>query len=41
MTQTPRSMDTEGLATFGMCKSLVLALTDLKVLSEGECRGIC
>ncbi len=40
MTQTPRSMDAEGLAALGICESLVLALTDLKVLSEQDARDL-
>ena len=40
MTQTPRSMDAEGLAALGICESLVLALTDLKVISEQDARDL-
>ena len=40
MTQSPRSLDAEGLAALGICESLVLALTDLKVISEEDARDL-
>ena len=40
MTQTPRSMDAEGLAALGICELLVLALTDLKIISEEDARDL-
>jgi hypothetical protein len=40
MTQSPRSMDAEGLAALGICESLVLALTDLNVISDEDARDL-
>jgi hypothetical protein len=39
MTET-RSLNAEGLAALGICESLVLALTDLKVISEQSARDL-
>jgi hypothetical protein len=35
-----RPHDAEGLAALGICESLVLALTDLKVISEQAARDL-
>ena len=32
--------DVEGIAALGICKSLLLALTDLKVISEKDARDL-
>jgi hypothetical protein len=40
MTQHIRSVHAEGLAALGICESLVLALTDLKVISEKDGRDL-
>ena len=40
MTQIIRSADAEGLAALGICESLMLALTDLEVISEEDARGL-
>jgi hypothetical protein len=39
MTEHPGS-DVEGLAALGICESLLLALTDLKVISERDARDL-
>ena len=39
MIHTPQT-NAEGLAALGICESLVIALTDLQVLSEEEARGL-
>jgi hypothetical protein len=39
MTQI-RSVAAEGLAALGICESLVLALTDLRVISERDARNL-
>jgi hypothetical protein len=39
MTQI-RSVAAEGLAALGICESLVLALTDLKIFSEQDARDL-
>jgi hypothetical protein len=36
MTETSRSCDAEGLAALGICESLVLALTERKIISQQE-----
>lgn len=40
MTQTVPFTDAEGLAALGICESLVIALTDLKVISEQDARDL-
>ena len=35
-----RSADAEGLAALGICESLVIALTDLKIISDKDAREI-
>ena len=40
MTQHVRSLDAEGLAALGICESLLLALTDLKILNEQDARDL-
>lgn len=40
MTQHPRSIEAEGLAALGICESLLLAFTDLKVISEQDARDL-
>ena len=40
MTQHIRSADAEGLAALGICESLVLAMTDLKIISEQDARDL-
>ena len=40
MTQVAHSRDAEGLAALGICESLVLALTELKVISERSARDL-
>jgi hypothetical protein len=40
MTEQPRIADAEGLAALGICESLLLALTDLAVISEQGVRGV-
>jgi hypothetical protein len=35
-----RFHDAEGRAALGICESLLLALTDLNVISEGDVRGL-
>ncbi len=40
MTRHQRSIDVDGTAALGICESLLLALTDLKVISDEEARGI-
>lgn len=40
MTQAARSLDAEGLAALGICESLVLALTELKIISEHDARDL-
>jgi hypothetical protein len=32
--------DAKGMAALGICESLLLALTDLNVISEGDVRGL-
>ena len=40
MTQHIRSADAEGLAALGICESLVIALTDLKIISDQDARDL-
>ena len=40
MTQPIRSADAEGLAALGICESLVLALTDLKIITDQDARDL-
>ena len=40
MSQHPRSNDADGFAALGICESLLLALTDLKIISEEEARDL-
>lgn len=40
MIQPIRSLDAEGLAALGICESLVLALTELKIISEKDARDL-
>jgi hypothetical protein len=40
MTTHVRLNDAEGMAALGICESLLLALTDLKILSEKDARDL-
>jgi hypothetical protein len=40
MVQAARTHDAEGLAALGICESLVLALTELKIISELNARDL-
>ena len=40
MTEPVRFDDAEGLAALGICESLMIALTELKVLSEKDARDL-
>ena len=40
MTGKPRFEDADGLAALGICESLLLALTDLKIVTEQEARDL-
>jgi hypothetical protein len=40
MTENPRFSDADGLAALGICESLLLALTDLKIISEEEAHDL-
>jgi hypothetical protein len=40
MTQSIPPVDAEGLAALGICESLMLALTDLKVITEKDARDL-
>ena len=40
MTQHIRPVGAEGLAALGICESLVLALTDLKIISDQDGRDL-
>ena len=40
MAQHARFNEAEGLAALGICESLLLALTDLKVISEKDARDL-
>jgi hypothetical protein len=40
MTANPRLNDTNGTAALGICESLLLALIDLKIISEQDARDL-
>ncbi|RPH47073.1 MAG: hypothetical protein EHM84_08580 [Lysobacterales bacterium] len=40
MTEHVQFSDAEGMAALGICESLLLALTDLKILSERDARDL-
>ena len=40
MTERARFHDADGMAALGICESLLLALTDLKVIDEQEARDL-
>jgi len=40
MTEHGRFIDADGAAALGICESLLLALTDVKVLSEKDARDL-
>jgi hypothetical protein len=40
MLEHPRATDAEGMAALGICESLLLALTDLKIISEKDGRDL-
>jgi hypothetical protein len=40
MTEHVRSHDADGTAALGICESLLLALTDLKIISEQNARDL-
>jgi hypothetical protein len=40
MAEHARLHDAEGMAALGICESLLLALTDLKIISEQDARGL-
>jgi hypothetical protein len=40
MTEKPRFNDADGSAALGICESLLLALTDLEIISEQEVRDL-
>jgi hypothetical protein len=40
MTEPPRFPDADGTAALGICESLLLALTDAKLLSEQDARDL-
>jgi hypothetical protein len=40
MTQHVRFSDADGIAALGICESLILALTDMKVISQQDARGL-
>ena len=40
MAQHPLSNDADGIAALGICESLLLALTDLKIISEEDARDL-
>ena len=40
MTEHQRPIDADGTAALGICESLLLALTDLKIISEREARDL-
>ncbi len=40
MTRHERSIDADGTAALGICESLLLALTELKIISDEEALGI-
>jgi hypothetical protein len=40
MTEHRRLSEADGTAALGICESLILALTDLKIISEQDARGL-
>ena len=40
MAEHARFHDAEGMAALGICESLLLALTDLKIISEQDARDL-
>jgi hypothetical protein len=40
MTERVRFQEAEGMAALGICESLLIALTDLKILSEKDARDL-
>jgi len=40
MTERPRLNDVDGTAALGICESLLIALTDLKIISEQDARDL-
>ena len=40
MTEHPRIQDAEGMAALGICEALLLALTDLKIMSQKDARDV-
>jgi hypothetical protein len=40
MAKEPRFDDADGTAALGICESLLLALTDLKIISEHDARDL-
>jgi hypothetical protein len=40
MTERPRFNDVDGTAALGICESLLIALTELKIISEQEAREL-
>ena len=40
MTEHARFSEAEGMAALAICESLLLALTDLKIISEGDARDL-
>jgi hypothetical protein len=40
MTENARLSDAEGMAALGICESLLVALTDLKIISEANARDL-
>ena len=40
MTQYARSTDADGVAALGICESMLLALTDLKIISDKDARDL-
>jgi len=40
MTEHARFHDADGTAALGICESLILALTDLKIISEKDARDL-
>ena len=40
MTEYARFNDAEGMAALGICESILLALTDLKIISQKDARDL-
>lgn len=40
MARYERSIEADGMAALGICESLILALTELDILTEEEVRGV-